>query len=307
MELRQLEILRAIVEAGSFTAAGQKLHVSQSAVSRQILLLEEELGDRVFQRVGKRVWLTPAGEMLLTAANRIFRDLQDTLTQIGGTRQEVRGTLRIAGGMTVCLYTFPRLLKRFRALHPRVELKITSGPTVDILAKIRSNQVDLGLLTMPIVEPDLVTVPVLKEEMVVVTSRRHPLSRKGRIQPPDVAQYPLILFERGSNTRRALDEFFLQEKIPIRVAMDTENVEIIKAMVETGIGITIIPYQAVARETRQGRFFCGRIAGRTLHREVAWIYPKSDYIPRAVQEVLALFQQMRPEFQPRPAPTRQGG
>src|ERR1043166_9099563 len=107
VDLRQLEIIRAIAESGSFTAAGEKLHVSQSAISRQILLLEDELGEPVFHRIGRRVRITPAGESLLQLSHRVFRDLQETVSAISDTREALRGSIGLVGGMTVCLYVFP--------------------------------------------------------------------------------------------------------------------------------------------------------------------------------------------------------
>src|SRR4029450_3768570 len=97
MDLRQLEIIRAIADTGSFTAAGNKLHVSQSAISRQILLLEDELGEAVFHRVGRRVRITPAGAALLQLSHRVFQDLQDTVSTISDKRESLQGTIRLVG------------------------------------------------------------------------------------------------------------------------------------------------------------------------------------------------------------------
>src|SRR6201988_1843562 len=124
MDLRQLEIIRAIADTGSFTAAGEKLHVSQSAISRQVLLLEAELGEPVFHRIGRRIRITPAGEALLRLSHRVFEDLQDTVSAISDTRESLRGTIRLVGGMTVCLYVFPALLAEMRRTHPSLDLKI---------------------------------------------------------------------------------------------------------------------------------------------------------------------------------------
>src|ERR1043166_171566 len=110
MDLRQLEIIRAIAESGSFTAAGDKLHVSQSAISRQILLLEEELGEPVFHRIGRRIRITPSGETLLQLSHRVFQDLQETVSTISDKQETLGATMRLVGGMTVCLYVFPVLL-----------------------------------------------------------------------------------------------------------------------------------------------------------------------------------------------------
>ena len=125
MDLRQLEILQAIAETGSFTACGRKLHVSQSAISRQILLLEEELGEPLFLRVGRKVRMTPAAESLVQLGKRVFQDVRETVGAITDRTRELRGTLRLSGGMTVCLYVFPPLLKHLRRVHPQLDVRLT--------------------------------------------------------------------------------------------------------------------------------------------------------------------------------------
>ena len=296
MDLRQLEVIRAIAETGSFTAAGEKLHVSQSAISRQVLLLEEELGEPVFHRVGRRVRITPAGDSLLQLSHRVFQDLQDTIAGISDRQESLKGTLRLVGGMTVCLYVFPTLLTEIRRVHPQLDLKISAGSTERCVAQLRAGTAELGMLTLPIDVPDLVSVPVLQEELLLVGDAKHPLARKRKIAPADLAHMPFVLFETGSNTRRVVDEFFVTEHIEPQIVMETENVEILKAMVKAGLGITISPYQAVAAEVRARRLFSRRIVGRSLIRETGWIYPKMSRLPRTVAEVLAAFDRIKPKL-----------
>ena len=127
MDLRQLEIVRAIAETGSFTGAGTRLHVSQSAISRQILLLEDEFHERLFVRLGRRVQITAAGEALLQLSHRVFNDIHDTSASITDKQKVLSGPLNLVGGMTVCLYVFPLLLKEFRKHHPHVDIKVATG------------------------------------------------------------------------------------------------------------------------------------------------------------------------------------
>ena len=127
MDLRQLEILRAIADSGSFTAAGERLHVSQSAISRQILLLEEEFKEPLFIRFGRRIQITPTGETLLQLSHRVFEDIRDTSASILDHQEEADRHARLVGGMTVCLYVFPPLLKEFRQRHPDVDIKVITG------------------------------------------------------------------------------------------------------------------------------------------------------------------------------------
>ena len=293
MDLRQLEILQAIAETGSFTACGRKLHVSQSAISRQIALLEDELGEPLFLRVGRQVRMTPAAEALVKLGQRVFLDVRDTVASVTDRTRELRGTLRLSGGMTVCLYIFPTLVKQLKRAHPKLDVRMmvaTAGRSVE---EIRAGHVDAGLLTLPVDEADLVTLPVLREELLLVTMPGHPLAKRKKITAQDLAGEPFVLFEAGSGTRRVIDRFFLSENVEPNVVMDTENVEIIKAMVKTGLGISIVPYQAVAREVRAGQFFCARIEGHELVRETGWVYAKANRTPRVIRELLAAFDEVR--------------
>ena len=305
MDLRQLEILQAIAETGSFTACGRKLHVSQSAISRQILLLEEELGEPLFLRVGRQVRMTAAAESLVQLGQRVFLDVRETVGAITDRTRELRGTLRLSGGMTVCLYVFPPLLKHLRRVHPHLDVRLTVTLAGRSVQEIRGGRVDAGLLTLPVEETDLVTVPALREELLLIASPTHHLAKRRKVQARDLAGLPFVLFEVGSATRKVIDNFFASQTIEPTIVMDTENVEIIKAMVKTGLGIGIVPYQAVAREVKAGQLFCSRIEGHELVRETGWVYARANRVPRIVDELLLAFGSIRDKL--RLAPRRGDG
>ena len=178
-------------------------------------------------------------------------------------------------------------------MHPKLDVRMmvaTAGRSVE---EIRAGHVDAGLLTLPVEEADLVTLPVLREELLLVTMPGHPLAKTKKITAQDLAGEPFVLFEAGSGTRRVIDRFFLSENIEPNVVMETENVEIIKAMVKTGLGIGIVPYMAVAREVRARQFFMTRIEGHELFRETGWVYPRANRTPRMIDELLAAFEKVR--------------
>jgi len=295
MDLRQLEILKAVADTGSFTGAGRRLHVSQSAVSRQILLLESELNEPLFWRIKRKVRITPAGEALLQLAIRVFDDIKETTAGITETQEKLTGSVRLVGGMTVCLFVFPLLLREFRRAHPEVDVKVITGSAERLLRKLRAGSADLGLLTLPIDEPDLVTVPVIREEMMLLTYPSHPLAKRNRVEPQELVRQPFVLYEPGSNTRRVIDELFIKERIQPRIVMETENVEIIKAMVRSGIGIAITSQHAVEREVKEGQLAAVRIAGHTLVRETGWVYLKANRIPRKIEEMIRTLEKTLPK------------
>ncbi|GAB4229561.1 MAG: LysR family transcriptional regulator [Acidobacteriota bacterium] len=295
MDFRQLEMFKAVVETGSFTKAGEKLYVSQSAISRQISLLEHELGDRLFRRSHRRLLLTPTGEVLLHHAQKIFHELRRLKTELADLAEMRRGRLHLAGGMSVCTYLFPELLKTYKELYPNIDVRIATGITEEILRMLREDQVDLALLSLPFDDPDLEVIPVLQEELVLVTNRSHPLAHRERVTFADLAPYTFIHFERGSNTRRLLDRIFEKAGVEFENTMELQNVEITKPLVAKGLGISIVPYPAVRRDPT-GELAWRRIDDRRIFRELGWVYLKSDYLPKAVTMLLALFERLRPRF-----------
>lgn len=298
MDLRQLEMFQAVVETGSFTKAGEKLFVSQSAISRQIKLLEEELGDQLFKRIHKRVYLTPTGDVLLQYCQKVFRELRQLTAEISDLTHLRRGNLQLAGGMSVCTYLFPPLLKRYKDLYPNIELRIATGMTEEILRMLRANEVDLALLTLPYDEPGLEVVPAVAEEMVLIMNTDHPLAAKKDISFGDLTPYTFIHFEKGSNSRKLLDRIFQEEQVQFRNTMELQNVEITKPLVEKGLGISIIPFPAVARNRSREVLVYRRIGVRRIYRELGWIYLKSNYMSHAVKQLLILFEELKDMLSP---------
>jgi DNA-binding transcriptional LysR family regulator len=296
VDLRQLEIVRMVAESGSFTAAARRLHVSQSAVSRQVLLLEEELREPLFLRLGRKVRLTTAGESLLQLSRRVLADIRDTTTAIVEHHKVLQGTIHLAGGMTVCLHVFPALLKEYRRKHPDVEVKLTTGGTAHIVQQLRAGAVDVALLTLPVDGADLMQVPTMREELLLVVPPAHPLAKQRRVGPRDLDGQPFVVYERGSSTRRVIEDMFAREQIQPRMVMETENVEILKALVAIGMGITIIPYQAVAREVRAGRLRCLRVEGVSMVRETGWVYVRAPRVPRLVQQMFEALDRTLPRL-----------
>lgn len=296
MDLRQLEILKAVAETGSFTGAGEKLHVSQSAISRQILLLEEELQEQLFLRRGRRVVITAAGEALVQLSQRVFTDVSDTVRQIAERQQDLTGTLSVAGGMTVCLYVLPLVLREFQRAHPGVDLRLVPGATPRLVRELKGGTADVALLTLPVDETDLEAIPVLREELLLVMRPDHVLAKRKRVGPEDLVRQPFVLFEPHSNSRRVVDMFLASANIEPRIVLETENVEILKALVRAGLGLSVIPYQAVAREVRSGQLACARIGGTKLERETGWVYPRTSRLPRMLAELFKVFDQVKPKL-----------
>jgi DNA-binding transcriptional LysR family regulator len=295
MDLRQLEMAIAVAENASFTRASRQLYTAQSAISRKIRLLEEELGEPIFKRVNKKVYVTPAGETLLRYARRIFQDIRNARLEISEIAHLERGQLRVGAGMLACTYILPPVLEQFKALHPRIDLEVITASTDVLLQKLADNRIELGLLTLPIRHADMEVVPLISEEIVVVTSAKHPvLAGKSRMGAKELAEYPLILFPRGARTREILGKFFEEAGIAPRIVMEAENVAMIKPLVKIDLGISIIPLRAVAEEVRRGELHVLRIKDFKPVRQIGLVYHKSEYTPRMLSELIRIFRKVQP-------------
>jgi DNA-binding transcriptional LysR family regulator len=284
----------SVAENASFTRASQQLYVAQSAISRKIKMLEDELGEPIFKRVNKKVYVTPAGETLLRYARRIFQDMRNAKLEISEISHLDRGQLRLGAGMLACTYILPPVLERFKALHPRIDLEVITAPTDTLVAKLRDNLIELGVLTLPIQHPDLKVVPLITEEMVVVTSPKHPLlSKRSWLKAEELQNYPLILFPQGARTRNVLDEFFRNVGIAPRIVMEAENVALIKPLVKIDLGISIIPSRSVSEELHRGELHSLKIRNHKLIRQVGLVYQKSEHIPKILTELIRLFNEVQ--------------
>jgi len=287
-----LEMAIAVADNASFTRASQQLYVAQSAISRKIKLLEEELGEPLFKRVNKKVYVTTAGQTLLRYARSIFLDMRNAKLEISEIAHLDRGQLRVGAGMLACTYVLPPVLEKFKTLHPRVDLGVITGPSDLLLSKLSDNQIELGVLTLPIRHADLQVVPLITEEMVVITNPKHPvLSQKDSISAEELSDYPLILFPRGARTRDVLDRFFQDAGITPRIVMEAENVALIKPFVKIDLGISIVPVRAIAEELQRKELHCLKIKGYKLIRRVGLVFHKSKYVPKMLAELIRLFKE----------------
>lgn len=291
MDLRQLEMFRAVAENASFTLAGEQLHVAQSAISRKIKMLEIELGDQLFKRVNKRIFLTPAGETMLRYTRRIFQELRNAALEVSDLAEMKRGKLRIGSGMTACMSLLPPVIERFQARYPKIDIQVVTGSADMLLLQIRNNILDIGVLTLPVSSTDLEVVPFTTEEMVLVASPKNRKFRNRRtMKAAELADYPMILFNHGSSTRMLLDQYFERIGVSPIVAMESESVATIKPLVQINLGVSLLPLRAVQPEARRGELHYVRVSDVKLSRNIGLVFHKSDYQPKALRELIELFQ-----------------
>jgi len=249
MDLHQLRVFQAAVKNGGFTRAGEELHLSQSTVSQHIKLLEEEFGGPLFLRVGKRVVVTEAGQLLLEHAERIFRDIKNAEMAIREINTLKRGTVRLGVGPTTLTYRLPRTLGNYMRRFPDIELVVLAGTTEFLLDSLQSQQLDLAIVMATTPRQGVNFALLGSEEMVVVLDRTHPLARKRALEPADLASLRFILYGRNTAMQNLIDRYFASLGVHPRITMEVENNEAIKSLVRAGLGASILPLCSVAEDT----------------------------------------------------------
>lgn len=254
MDTRQLKSFIAIAETGTFTRAAALVHITQAAISVQIRELEKEIGIKLFIRTPRRVILTEAGEKLLERARRILREHDAALAELAELAGSERGRLRIGSASAmVTAETLPRILRALREQHAHVEVSVTSGTSETLVRALRAGEIDLAFVSLPVEATGIETEVLSRDELVAIGHKNHPHARARVITAERLAAEPLILGERGGNTRRLLDMFFHQAGVRPEVRMELPRLQAIKNMVEEGLGLGIVPSQSAAEEVADGR------------------------------------------------------
>jgi len=283
MDLRQLDMFRMVAETSSFTRAGEKLHVSHSAISRQVKLLEDELCVSLFTRANKRVLLTEPGKVLFSHVGAIFDRVIQATQSVSEVSKGVAHHLRLGTGTTMLNFFLPPVFEKFKKRYPMVALQIKTGQWPVVLEDVRIGMLDvvISTLPMPIEARDFLVRPLYREELVVVVGKHHPLARKKVIQPRELNDLPLITFPSYSATRQVLENIFRDLKISPTIELELENDEAVVRCVTKDKGVAFLP----KRRAIQEKIHFLRIAGSPVFRTVGLVSPRS----RPTSEQLTCF------------------
>jgi len=269
MEIRQLKAFLAIAEAKTFTAGAKATNVTQAAISMQIRQLEDEVGLPLFTRTPRRVILTEAGEHLLDRARSILREHDAALAELAELGGVEHGRLRIgSSSSSFATNQLPWILTELRKKYQNAEITVSTGTSDRLVDKLTHGQIDIAFVSMPVENGLVTTEKLFVDEIVAISSPSHPLAKKRSITPAALAEQPLILGERGGNTRRMIDDFFEEAGLKPNVIMELSRQEAVNEMVENGLGIGTAGAKTIAEEIRQGRLAAWSIEGLTVKWEL---------------------------------------
>jgi DNA-binding transcriptional LysR family regulator len=264
--LRQLRVFATVARHLSFTSAARELHLTQPAVSQQIKLLEQEVGMPLFEQIGRKVQLTPAGAELLGFANQAMELLRAAGESLNAMRGLKRGVLKL-GAVSTAKYFAPSLLSAFTPAYPEVTIKFTVGNRGEVIKHLAANEIDLAIMGRPPRELDTVAESFARHPHVLIASPAHPFAGKRRIPLKQLANEPFIIREEGSGTRASMEHVFRERGVTFRVAMEVSSNETIKQAVMAGMGISFLSAHTVGLELAAGRIVLLDVVGLPIMRD----------------------------------------
>lgn len=293
MELHQLEYLVAVAEEASFTKAAARVHVAQSGVSAQIRRLERELGHELFDRSGRSVRLTEAGEAALPLA----RAALSAVAAIGVMADEFRGVLRghvAVGMMTSCPPDIiTSTLAAFHDQHPGVDVTLTEAPSAELIEGVRRGTVHLAVIGFASPPTGGIQVEVINDDVLVAAvGRRHTLASRTAMSPRTLVKYDLICLPQGSGIRTSLEEGCAAARLHARVALEASNPEVVADLAASGLGVAVLP-ESYAR-TRDDLHLV-RLSRPTFYVRVGVAWRADMRLPPAATALVSLWHRRPPK------------
>ena len=288
MEIRQLQTFVQAAQLESFSKTAEMLGYSQSAITVQMRLLETELNTRLFDRMGKRVVLTPQGREFLKSANKILYEVNKASKSMNEGR-ELTNPLHFGTIESLCTAKFPRILSEFHSLHPRVNLQITVDSPEKLIRMMEHNELDLiYILDTPRWDENWVKVMELAEPVVFVASAASRFAGKERLVLDDILQEPFFLTEKHANYRQALDQQLALRRQSISPVLEISDTEFIIRMLELNQGLSFLPYFAVEQDIYKHRIITLDVKDVhiSMYRQI--FYHKNKFRTREMEEFIRL-------------------
>jgi DNA-binding transcriptional LysR family regulator len=280
-DTERLRAFVAVARARNFSRAAEELGKTQPSISQAVAALEREVGQPLFVREGRSTHLTAAGKLLLAHADAIFAEMERALAAMEGLGELRRGELVVGTSDTLACYLLPPVFAAFRRRYPGVELRLDNRPSPATAARVAERAVDVGLVTAPLAgDPRLAFEALVPYEDVVICPPGHALAgRKVRLE--ELVAHPLLLLDRTTGARAALDAAFARARVAPRVTMEMSSVEVLKRLVELGFGVSVVPAVALERELEGGTLARVRVPALSLTRSVGLVTPSAGGVAPA--------------------------
>ena len=291
MTLQQLKYLVAIADSGlNITAAAERLYTSQPGISKQLKLLEQELGVQLFTRKGKSLTaITPAGKDVISRARRIMREVENIRNLASDLSGEQEGTLSIATTHTQARHVLPDVIREFRERYPKINLELHQGTSEQIAELVAANRVDFALATgSRQLFPGLVLLPCYSWDRIVLVPNGHPLTASKELNLRVLAGYPLVTYVFGATGESSLKKAFAQQGLEPNVVFTARDADIIKTYVRMGMGVGIVA--PMAYECQDQKDLTALSAAGLFPRVTTWLgFRRDSVLRRYMVDFIALF------------------
>ena len=280
--LHQLKIFDAVARHLSFARAAEELHLTPPALSIQVKQLADVIGQPLFEQIGKKISLTPAGSASWATCRDVLDRLEQLAQELAAIQGLEKGSLKLAT-LATAQYFIPRLLGEFCLKHPGIDATLFMGNREALLERLARNQDDLYILGQPPERLNVVTEPFADNHLVVIASPNHPLAKEKDIAPSRLREAPFILREPGSGTRLAAEKFFDQHGVTLKARMEVGSNVAVKQVVADELGIAVLSASTLRAELASGELVVLDVRGFPLERKWYMVYPAGKQLTPATK------------------------
>ena len=290
MEIHQLRYFTAIVRAGSFTRAAEQLGITQPSLSQQIRRLEKQIGNPLFERLGRSVRLTAYGEALRQPAANILQQVAETRSSLAHLQRGVRGSLRVGVIPTIMPYLIAPRIGEFSQRFPEVELHFAEDTTSQLVEQLQAGDLDLAVSALPVRNPDIVCSELAREPLFLAVAETHPLAAKAEVDLHDLRSERMLLLKEGHCLRDDVLLSCSRAKAELHSTFETDQLASIFQFVRSGFGLTVVPAMAASHATG-----CTLIPLRgSNYRRLGYLRARRHFVSRPMSEFTAWLRTLLP-------------
>jgi DNA-binding transcriptional LysR family regulator len=293
VDLAELQVFLTVASERSFSRAAARLHRTQPAVSQAIRRLEDDLGERLFDRSAKDGKLTEAGRVLLDYAQRLMRLAEEAESAVRDLRDLQRGRV-LVGANEAAVHVLLPLIDRFRDQHPKIQLDIRRVPSRQIGVEVQQRSLDFGVLSFPPAERGLASIRLGEDELVMLTAPVHPLATRKQVTMTELGQQSVIAHNEASPARERVLRLFEQRHEPLNITVALPSLDGIKRAVEMNLGVALLPRRCALTEIARGTLVAVRVAQVRLPRHLRLIYRQNGELSHAAQSFLDVARKHEP-------------
>ncbi|HNX62435.1 MAG TPA: LysR family transcriptional regulator [Candidatus Limiplasma sp.] len=294
MTLRHFQIFVTVCDLMNMTAAAETLYMSQPAVSQAIAEMEKHYNARLFDRLSRKLYLTEAGEKLLSYARHIIRmnsEIERSMQSL-----QTAGTLRIGASVTVGAHLLPELVSAYGQVYPAVRVEVTESNTRLIEEYLLADRLDLGIVEGEISSPELLSLPMQKDELIFVCSPAHRLAACESVDPAELEKETFIIREEGSGTRKTFESVMASHQLSWHASWVCSNADTIRKAVSRNLGVAVLSRFSVADAVAEGTLCAPPLQNIRFERTFQVVYHRNKYLTPAMQQFIdACLKPMRRE------------